>query len=463
MSSTAATPSPASVLLDPEEQQVIEEQRARRLHRLARRELWSFVVFGAGFVATAAILPTVLNSARSPGIATALLLVCAYAVAFCLVFELGTGLAVPTQLILVPMLFVLPVGWVPLCVAGGILLGNTVWWALGKVHLERVPLPIVSAWHAVGPALVLGLAGERSPRLSDWPVYLAALFAQFLFDAVSSGGREWFALGVRPSVQLRAMVWVYSIDAGLAPVGLAVAFAAESAPYGVVLALPLVGLLSVFARERRVRIDHELELRDAYRGTAFLLGDVVEADDEYTALHSRDVVELTLQVADLLELSTRDRRDAEFVALLHDVGKVRVPKSIINKPGPLTPEERAVMEQHTIEGERLLLRVGGLLGEIGRVVRSCHERFDGEGYPDGIVGEKIPLIARIVACCDAFNAMTTDRSYRKAMPLEDAVAELRRSSGTQFDPSVVGALIASLDGYPGSGAAALPKIELSTT
>jgi len=79
------------------------------------------------------------------------------------------------------------------------------------------------------------------------------------------------------------------------------------------------------------------------------------------------------------------------------------------------------------------------------------------------VGEKIPLIARIVACCDAFNAMTTDRSYRKAMPLEDAVAELRRSSGTQFDPRVVGALIASLDGYPGSGAAALPKIELSTT
>ena len=104
------------------------------------------------------------------------------------------------------------------------------------------------------------------------------------------------------------------------------------------------------------------------------------------------------------------------------------------------------MEQHTVEGERLLLRVGGLLGEIGRVVRSCHERYDGEGYPDGIVGEAIPLIARIVACCDAFNAMTTDRSYRKAMPLHEAVAELRRSSGTQFDPRVVDALIASL-GY----------------
>jgi HD-GYP domain-containing protein (c-di-GMP phosphodiesterase class II) len=259
------------------------------------------------------------------------------------------------------------------------------------------------------------------------------------------------------------MLWVYSIDAALAPIGLAVAFAAESSPYGVVLALPLIGLLSVFARERRVRIDHELELRDAYRGTAFLLGDVVEADDEYTGLHSRDVVELTLKVVDGLELSTRERRDAEFVALLHDVGKVRVPKSIINKPGPLTAEERAVVEQHTIEGERLLLRVGGLLGEVGRIVRSCHERYDGAGYPDGLAGEEIPLIARIVACCDAFNAMTTDRSYRKAMSLDEAVAELRRTSATQFDPRVVDALIASLGDYEAGSVAAPPKIELSTT
>jgi HD-GYP domain-containing protein (c-di-GMP phosphodiesterase class II) len=121
-----------------------------------------------------------------------------------------------------------------------------------------------------------------------------------------------------------------------------------------------------------------------------------------------------------------------------------------------------VMEQHTFEGERLLLRVGGLLGEVGRIVRSCHERYDGNGYPDGTVGEAIPLIARIVACCDAFNAMTTDRSYRKAMPLDEAVAELMRSSGTQFDPRVVDVLIASLDGY-GDSVVAPPKIELSIT
>jgi HD-GYP domain-containing protein (c-di-GMP phosphodiesterase class II) len=443
--STAATTTPArSVLLDPEEQRVIEERRARRLHSLARRELYSFVVFAGGFLAIAFAMALDLPSERSPGVAPVLVLVVAYAAAFRLDFEIGSGSAVPTQLILVPMLFVLPVGFVPLAVAAGVLLGSLDEFVRGSLRLGRVPFRIVFAWYAVGPALVLGLAGERPPRLSDWPLYVAALLSQFVLDTLVSVGREWLALGVRPSVQLRAMVWVYAIDAGLAPVGLAVAFAAQSSPYGVVLALPLVALLSVFTRERKVRIDHELELRDAYRGTAFLLGDVVEADDAYTGVHSKDVVELTMRVVDALELSPRERRDAEFVALLHDVGKVRVPNSIINKPGPLTAEERAVMERHTIEGERLLLRVGGLLGEIGRIVRSCHERYDGNGYPDGLAGEEIPLLARIVACCDAFNAMTSDRSYRKAMPLEQAVAELRRGSRTQFDPQVVDALIQSL-------------------
>jgi HD-GYP domain-containing protein (c-di-GMP phosphodiesterase class II) len=442
--STVAGASPRAVLLDPDEQRVIEEQRARRLHSLAHREVWSFGLFAGGFLAVAVLMAALLPSHRSPGIAAVLVLIAAYAASFRLDFEIGSGSAVPTQLMLVPMLFVLPAGFVPIAVAAGIVLGSLDEYLRGSLHLGRVVLRVVNAWHAVGPALVLGLAVERGPRLSDWPLYTAALLAQFVLDDVCAAGREWIALGVRPSVQLRAMVWVHSIDAGLAPVGLAVAFATESSPYGVVLALPLVGLLSVFARERRVRIDHELELRDAYRGTAFLLGDVVEADDSYTGIHSRDVVELTLRVADQLELSTRERRDAEFVALLHDVGKVRVPNSIINKPGPLTAEERTVMERHTIEGERLLHRVGGLLGEIGRVIRSCHEHWDGNGYPDGLAGDEIPLLARIVACCDAFNAMTSDRSYRKALPQHEAVAELRRGRGTQFDPRVVDALIETL-------------------
>jgi HD-GYP domain-containing protein (c-di-GMP phosphodiesterase class II) len=204
-------------------------------------------------------------------------------------------------------------------------------------------------------------------------------------------------------------------------------------------------LLSVFARDRRVRLDYELELRDAYRGTAFLLGDVVEADDGYTGVHSKDVVDLTMAVVDELRLDERARRDAEFTALLHDVGKLRVPNEIINKDGPLTDEEWEVVKQHTIEGERLLHRVGGLLGQIGKIIRSCHERYDGTGYPDGLAAEQIPLIARIVYCCDAYNAMTSDRAYRAAMPRDEAVAELRRGAGTQFDPSVVDALFAVVE------------------
>jgi HD-GYP domain-containing protein (c-di-GMP phosphodiesterase class II) len=100
-----------------------------------------------------------------------------------------------------------------------------------------------------------------------------------------------------------------------------------------------------------------------------------------------------------------------------------------------------VIETHTLEGERLLARVGGLLGDVGRIVRSCHERWDGGGYPDGLAGEAIPRVARIVMC---FNAMTTDRSYRRALPLEEALGELKRHAGTQFDPAVVDALLRSV-------------------
>ena len=435
--------------LDLEIQQSIEEGRARRLTELARDERVSLVVSNALLFAAAVATALLIPSHRSPSILAAVLLVAAYALAYRLEFEISTGSAVPTQLVLVPMLFVLPLGLVPLTVAGAIVVACAVDVARGLMHPERVLLQLGSnAWHAVGPVLVLGAAGEAAPTLSHWPLYVAALAAQYTFDFVAPAVREWLVLGVRPSVQLHQMGWVYFIDTCLAPVGLAIAFVAIESPLAVVLSLPLIGLLLVFSRERRVRIDSELELRDAYRGTVFLLGDVVEADDEYTGAHSRDVVELTLGVADALGLSVRERRDAEFVALLHDVGKVRIPNEIINKPGKLTEEEWAVIRTHTIEGERMLHRVGGLLGEIGRLVRSCHERWDGTGYPDGLAGETIPLVARIVCCCDAFNAMTTDRSYRKALPLAEAVAELERCAGTHFDPQVVDALVAHVRRVP---------------
>jgi HD-GYP domain-containing protein (c-di-GMP phosphodiesterase class II) len=437
--------------LDPAVEDAIGDLRARQPHSLARSEMLSSVVLGGGFL-IATVLAVILlpASQRQPDALVVVLLLAAYGVAFRLDFEVGTGSAVPTQLVLVPMLFVAPLAWVPALVAGGILVGGAIDYARKEIHLERAFLPLVNGWYVFGPVAVLSAAGEAPPALASIPLYVAALAAQFAVDYASSAAHEHITLEVRPLAQLRAMSLVWLVDGALASVGLAVAFAAVDNDYGFMLALPLILLLSVFARERRLHIDHALELSAAYRGTAFLLGDVVEADDAYTGSHSREVVDLAMAVADELDLGAQERREVEFVALLHDVGKVRIPKEIINKPGKLTDEERAIINTHTIEGERMLKKVGGLLGRVGTVVRSCHERWDGGGYPDGLVGEDIPLVARIVACCDAYNAMTTDRSYRAALPMREARAELERNAGGQFDPAVVEALLAVVRRTPSS-------------
>jgi putative nucleotidyltransferase with HDIG domain len=159
-------------------------------------------------------------------------------------------------------------------------------------------------------------------------------------------------------------------------------------------------------------------------------------------MHTRDVVELSLAVADRMGLEPESRRKVEFGALLHDVGKVAIPNEIINKPGPLSDAEWTVMRTHTVEGQRMLDRVGGAMSEVGEIVRASHERWDGGGYPDGLAGAAIPLEARIICACDAYNAMTTTRSYRRAMADEAAAAELVRCAGTQFDAAVVEALLA---------------------
>jgi putative nucleotidyltransferase with HDIG domain len=197
----------------------------------------------------------------------------------------------------------------------------------------------------------------------------------------------------------------------------------------------------MFARERHQRLTGLLELNNAYHGTALVLGDVVEADDGYTGEHCRSVVQLVMEVGKVLGLSAERRRNLEFGALLHDVGKIAIPKEIINKPGKLDSHEWTIIRTHTVEGQRMLDRVGGFMREVGLIVRSHHERWDGGGYPDGLVGDEIPLESRIIACCDTWNAMRTDRSYRKALSYEVALTELHANSGTQFDPGVVDALV----------------------
>ncbi len=158
--------------------------------------------------------------------------------------------------------------------------------------------------------------------------------------------------------------------------------------------------------------------------------------DPVLHVHGEDVAVLAEAVARRLGLPPAAVEDVRRAAELHDVGKVAVPDTILHKPGPLTPQERRCMEQHTVIGERILAGTPALEG-VARMVRASHERWDGGGYPDALAGEAIPLGARIVAACDAYDAMTTTRPYHRAIPHDAALAELRRCAGTQFDPRVV--------------------------
>lgn len=245
------------------------------------------------------------------------------------------------------------------------------------------------------------------------------------------------------------MAWVFAVDAALTPVGVLAAIATIESPAAVITLLPLLGLLAFFARERDERIRQALQLSSAYRGTAILLGDVLEADDAYTGgEHTKGVVELGLEVGRELGLSGKEMRDLEFGSLLHDIGKLRVSNEIINKPGKLTDAEWEIIRRHPIDGQEMLARVGGALETVGEIVRAHHERVDGGGYPDGLRGDAIPMEARIICACDAYSAMTTTRSYRPAMSRAEAIAELRRCAGTQFDPLVVEALIRVVERMP---------------
>jgi putative nucleotidyltransferase with HDIG domain len=424
-------------------EQLVEESRARVTRSLRTRERLTTAASAFLFLTVALPLALFAPTTRPAALIAWAVLIPAYAFASRVEFEIGIGAAIPTQLVFVPMLFLLPAKLVPLAVTAGLLCGAFPEIARRRFHPDQLLVQLANGWHALGPALVIVIAGEPAARLDHWPwaVLLLAVVSQLAFDFASSAARGRFAFGIPLREQADFLGPVYLVDVILTPVGLAIAIASSNHPLGTLVGVPLIGLLGYFARERQRRIDHALELSGAYRGTAFLLGDVVEADDPYTGSHSRDVVELVLAVADELRLPPRERRLAELAALLHDVGKIRIPNNILNKPGGLTTQERAIIETHTIEGEQLLARVGGMLGEVGQIVRSCHERWDGNGYPDGLANDSIPLIARIVMACDALNAMTTDRSYRKALTHAEALAELRRNSGAQFDPTVVNALL----------------------
>ena len=162
----------------------------------------------------------------------------------------------------------------------------------------------------------------------------------------------------------------------------------------------------------------------------------IDAHDGYTAGHSEEVVAWSCMVGERLRLSLPDLLELELGALLHDVGKVRLPGSILRKPGALTDAERALVDRHPVWGAELLEGVAGL-EPVATIVRFHHERWDGMGYPDGLRRDRIPIASRIIAVCDAYQAMTSNRTYRSALPPAASASQLCAGSGTQFDPAVV--------------------------
>jgi two-component system, cell cycle response regulator len=178
----------------------------------------------------------------------------------------------------------------------------------------------------------------------------------------------------------------------------------------------------------------------AVRQSKDVLLSVLNERDAELRGHLTSVAQLARAVGRRLELAPHELQDLALAAELHDVGKLAIPDSILLKPGALTEEEWPFIFRHTLVGERILSAAPSLT-RIARLVRSTHERMDGQGYPDGLTGENIPLLSRIISVCDAFLAMTEERPYRHAMTSEDAIAELRRCAGTQFDSDVVEALI----------------------
>ena len=188
-------------------------------------------------------------------------------------------------------------------------------------------------------------------------------------------------------------------------------------------------------------------LERTFVSTVEALANALEANDEYTSTHARWITDLSLRVGRELGLDERALKCLELGALLHDIGKIGIPSDVLAKPGRLTAVERKVVETHPELGERIIAPIDRLQG-VRPIVRHCHERWDGLGYPDGVAGEDIPLESRIIFVCDAYHAMTTDRPYRRRLSHREAVRRLAEGAGSQFDPHVVEVALRVLEQEP---------------
>ncbi|MFQ5510278.1 MAG: HD domain-containing phosphohydrolase [Candidatus Krumholzibacteriia bacterium] len=208
-----------------------------------------------------------------------------------------------------------------------------------------------------------------------------------------------------------------------------------------------LSLLSAMALKAGIALDNARlydDMRNLFFNTVETLVRAIQARDPYTSGHSARVTRYCLLIAERLQLSTKEKQHLYLTSMLHDIGKIGIPDDLLNRPGKLSEEEIARVRDHVKVGASML-RALGEMHPIVPLILHHHEAYDGSGYPDGLKGQKIPLISRIVAVADTWDAMTSDRPYRKARTIEEAVAELKRCSGTNFDPKVVKVFLQTLE------------------
>ena len=574
---------------DPAER-LLEESWSQRQRRPAQREL---LVEGlAALVFLSVAIPLAFSSITGGRLDAqlALLLVGLYVlVAGTIHFPVGAGYVVPTYVVLVPMLLMLPPATVPLLAAAGGVVAALCRVLVRKGRPGQILFAVPNAWYSVGPAAVLMVAGRYHGPLVTTAIYVSAFLAGCLVDLLTSTLREAGALMVAPQIQLRVTAQVWVIDACIAPLGLLMALAARDNHATLLMVVPLGSLLLVLQRDRDQRIvqaqerlelattdpltclgnrrklagdlierlestsvanplvlmvfdldgfkayndtfghmagdallarmGHKLAEVVAPRGTAYRLGgdefcvvlpaqpvevpsaiasvsDALSEEGETFSIaasggavllpqeastpeyalqladermylrkkrrspsaareqtrdvlvrimqakqpgltdHTTHVSRLAVSVGRRLGLAAEQIDELARAADLHDIGKVGIPDAVLDKPSTLDADEWELVRQHTLIGERIL-SAAPALRPVARIVRSSHERWDGGGYPDGLAGEDIPLGARIVAVCDAYDAMVSDRCYRGGRSSAQARDDLIRHAGRQFDPGVV--------------------------